>query len=271
MSSESVGGESVGGEKSAGLFRRGGALREFARVAAPKGLLALYLRLKMLRDARRLVALRESSEEPEAWIDELLGSYFFKPLQKRSEILRLTQLVRELRPATVCEIGAAGGGTAFLFAHAAAHDATVVSVDVEFERARQKAVRLFARERQRLVCVQGDSHAEATVARVRAALGGGQLDLLYLDGDHSFEGVAADFRTYTPLVRPGGLVVMHDIVADFRTRYRIETSSDTGGVPRFWELVKSACGEVTEIVEDEAQDGFGIGVLRWPARGLKLD
>lgn len=250
--------------------RRGGALRELARASAPKRLLSLYLRVKMLRQARRLVSVRGASEEPSVWIDELLGSYFFRPLQRRAEILRLTELVRELRPEAVCEIGAAGGGTAFLFAHAAADDATVVSVDLSFERARRRAVGLFARKGQRLVCVQGDSHEESTLASVRASLRGRPLDLLYLDGDHSFEGVAADFKLYTPLVRPGGLVVLHDIVADFRTRYGVETSSDTGGVPLFWELVKRAGGDVTEIVEDESQDGFGIGVLRWPARGLEV-
>lgn len=250
--------------------RPGASLRAVARALAPRGVHALYLRLKMLRHARRLVSLREASEDPRVWIDELLGSYFFRPLQKRSEVLRLTELVRELRPAAVCEIGAAGGGTAFLFAHAAADEADIVSVDLEFGRARREAVRLFARARQRLVCVQGDSHEVATVNAVQATLAGRPVDLLYIDGDHSFEGVAADFRLYTPLVRPGGLVVLHDIVPDFRTRYGIETSSDTGGVPRFWEQVKRSGAEVTEIVEDEAQDGYGIGVLRWPAGGLVL-
>jgi cephalosporin hydroxylase len=251
--------------------RPGESLRAVARALAPRGVHALYLRLKMLRHARRLVALREASEDPRVWMDELLGSYFFRPLQKRAEVLRLTELVRELRPAAVCEIGAAGGGTAFLFAHAAAEDAIIVSVDLNFERARRKAVRRFARARQRLVCVQGDSHEAVTCDAVRAALGGRPLDLLYLDGDHSFEGVAADFRLYAPLVRAGGLVVLHDIVPDFRTRYGVETSSDTGGVPLFWERVKRAGGEVTEIVEDEAQDGYGIGILRWPAGGLLPD
>ena len=98
----------------------------------------------MLRHARRLSALREASADPRVWIDELLGSHFFRPLQKRAEVLRLTELVRELRPAAVCEIGAAGGGTAFLFAHAAADDAIIVSVNSKFDRARREAIRRFA-------------------------------------------------------------------------------------------------------------------------------
>ncbi|MET0650789.1 MAG: class I SAM-dependent methyltransferase [Pyrinomonadaceae bacterium] len=256
-------------ERAMPARRRGESLRRLALRATPESVLAFYLRLKMMRDARRLLALRDASEDPRAWIDDLLGSYFFRPLQKRSEILRLTELVCGLRPAAVCEIGAAGGGTAFLFAHASAKDAVVVSVDLKFERARREAVRRFARARQRVVCVEADSHDAGTRDAVRASLGARPLDLLYIDGDHSFEGVAADFRLYTPLVRAGGLVVLHDIVPDFKTRHGVQTSSDTGGVPRFWETVKRAGGEVVEIVEDESQDGFGIGVLRWPAGGLK--
>jgi cephalosporin hydroxylase len=217
----------------------------------------------MMRHARRLVALRAESEDARAWIDELLGSHFFRPLQKRSEILRLLEMVRALRPSNVCEIGAAGGGTAFLFAHAAAPDATIISVDMNFSAARREAVASFARRGQRIVCLQGDSHDSATLDAVRSRMGGASLDLLYLDGDHSYEGVAADFQMYAPLVRRGGLVVFHDIVPDYRTLHGIETVSNTGDVPRFWRELKSAGARVEEIIEEDGQDGFGIGILHW--------
>lgn len=38
------------------------------------------------------------------------------------------------------------------------------------------------------------------------------IDLLFLDGDHSREGVSRDFRDWAPKVRPGGYVVLHDVV-----------------------------------------------------------
>lgn len=229
--------------------------------AAPRAFVGAYLDLRLRREARRLVSLRDAAAGEHALVDELLASQFFRPLQKRSEVLRLLEVVRGLRPARVCEIGAAGGGTAFLFTHAAAADALVVSVDLEFSAARREAVRGFAQRGQRVVCVRGDSHSEAMLAGVRAHLGGRGLDLLYLDGDHSYEGVETDFRLYAPLVRAGGLVVFHDIVPDYWTRYGTRTKSDTGGVPRFWRELKEAGASVEEIVEDEGQDGFGIGVL----------
>lgn len=243
------------------------SLRKAARAVAPRAALAAYQRLRVSREARRLVTLRERGGAAEEWIDKLLGSYFFRPLQKRSEILRLVERVESLRPEAVCEVGAAKGGTAFLFAHAAAPGATIISVDLAFGAARREAIGGFARRGQRVVCVEGDSHSAGTLEAVRASLLGRPLDLLYLDGDHSYEGVAADFRLYGPLVRRGGLVVFHDIVPDYRTRFGVETSSETGGVPRFWGEIKSAFTGVEEIVEDEGQDGFGIGVLCWPGAG----
>jgi predicted O-methyltransferase YrrM len=238
-------------------------LRRVVYGVAPRVIVDAYLRRKALRHARSLITLREHDEDPRAWIDELLSSHFFRPLQKRSEILRLAEVVRRLRPRRVCEIGAAGGGTAFLFAHAASDDATIISIDLAFNESRREAVASFARRGQQIVCLQGDSHDAVTLDEVRARLNGQPLDMLYLDGDHSYEGVAMDFKLYAPLVRVGGLVVFHDIVPDYKTRFGIETVSDTGGVPQFWNELKSAGAQVEEIVEDEEQDGFGIGILRW--------
>jgi predicted O-methyltransferase YrrM len=246
------------------------SLRNVAYRVTPRPVIEAYLRRKMLRHARRLVSLGERAGDPCAWVDELLGSHFFRLLQKRSEILRLLERVRELRPANVCEIGAAGGGTTFLFTRASDAAARIVSIDLALDAARREAFQMFAGEGQTLACVEGDSHSEATLEAVRGVFGGRALDLLYLDGDHSLEGVAEDFRMYAPLVRPGGMIVFHDIVADYRTRHGVETTSDTGGVPRFWRELKAATagGRVEEIVEDEEQDGYGIGILHVDGRGI---
>lgn len=44
------------------------------------------------------------------------------------------------------------------------------------------------------------------------AFADGSLDLVYLDGDHRPEAVAADLEAWWPKIRPGGLLAGHDLV-----------------------------------------------------------
>jgi predicted O-methyltransferase YrrM len=41
----------------------------------------------------------------------------------------------------------------------------------------------------------------------------GPLDVLFIDGDHSYEGVVADYDRHVPRVRSGGVVFLHDAVS----------------------------------------------------------
>lgn len=220
----------------------------------------------MIKEARFLAKLRDSSDEPWGWFDELSRSHFFRPLQKKSEILRLLKIIRTLKPKAVCEIGAAGCGTTFLLTQAVASNALLITIDLAFTASRMAALESFALPEQQLVCLQQNSHLPQTLQLVKRQLAGKQLDVLYLDGDHTYEGIKTDFEFYGPLVRPGGLIVFHDIVPDSQTRHGIRTSSDVGEVPKFWQELRPSHAHTEEIVEDYEQDGFGIGVLYWHPR-----
>ncbi len=183
------------------------------------------------------------------------------PNQNRTEIAALLQRVAERRPAVLCEIGSAEGGTLFLFAHAARPDARLLSIDLRNGPERAALFRSLVRPGQHLTCVQGDSHDPDVVRRFRDWLGPDQLEFLFIDGDHTVEGVERDFEMYGPTVRDGGLVAFHDIVPDFRTRYGVDTRMDAGGVPSFWQRVKSRYPRAVEFVEHRLQDGRGIGLI----------
>src|SRR5437016_2967510 len=80
---------------------------------------------------------------------------------------------------------------------------------------RRSAISLFAAAGQRVVGISADSQDTRTVNRVRRLLAGRELDLLFIDGDHTYAGVSRDFAMYSGLVARGGLIVFHDIVEDF--------------------------------------------------------
>jgi predicted O-methyltransferase YrrM len=43
-----------------------------------------------------------------------------------------------------------------------------------------------------------------------AACNHGPVDFVFIDGDHSEDGLLADWRAWSPLVEPGGIVALHD-------------------------------------------------------------
>ena len=66
----------------------------------------------------------------------------------------------------------------------------------------------------------------------------------------------------TALVRTDdGVIALHDIVPDFKTRYGVATGADVGEVPKFWAHLKKEV-RTFELVQDPEQDGMGIGVVR---------
>lgn len=181
--------------------------------------------------------------------------------QKKDEITRLFQMVREMRPDRVLEIGTSYGGTFFLWTRISTETATLISLDLPpwelddpWEKRKLALFRSFGRRGQSLHFIRDDSHLDRSIKKVRDLLGNEKLDFLFIDGDHSLDGVRRDFEDYSPLVREGGLIAFHDIHPHSRNW--------GGEVPLFWQEIRGSHRSM-ELIEDRQQDGFGIGVIRW--------
>jgi hypothetical protein len=57
--------------------------------------------------------------------------------------------------------------------------------------------------------ILGDSHSAETVRTLKEHLAGRAIDLLFIDGDHSYQSVKTDYLLYDPLVT--GIIAFHDI------------------------------------------------------------
>lgn len=57
--------------------------------------------------------------------------------------------------------------------------------------------------------IVGDSADPRTLEKLKVALAGREIDLLFIDGNHTYEGVRADHELYGPLVRH--LIAFHDV------------------------------------------------------------
>jgi cephalosporin hydroxylase len=188
------------------------------------------------------------------------SSYEFGPHQIKAEILAFLDFIKAKNPEYVCEIGTADGGTNFLLSQALPSVKLMIGVDL-FVKNKFKLSH-FSKSLQDIKFVDGSSYDSNTVNKFKQILGDLQLDLLLIDGDHHYEGVKKDFLKYRHFVREGGIIAFHDIVPDYFTRHGVKTNRWVGGVPIFWNEIKSTY-QHWEFVENIDQDGLGIGVIQY--------
>ena len=233
-------------------FRMNASLKNFYR--------KLRLPLNRASAFRHLRRFHSRARTIEEVVDSALhfpsrGLMRVDSIQKRSEILALAKAVAVLKPRRILEIGTARGGTLFIWAQLGAE--TVVSCDLEDPGPKRSFYQAFPPpgSRCRVVHLSGDSHQSAFKQRIEQELAGKPVDFLFIDGDHTEQGVAADYRDYHALVRPGGIIAFHDIAE--------RQSLPTNQVQHFWRKLKPQ-HSTEEFIDDPVQTGYGIGIVRVP-------
>lgn len=214
----------------------------------------------LLHAATRPEVLAERFGEVPVWPERVDGfedlAFLFTSSQlnhgvaslRFDEAAFLYGLVRALGVARIVEIGRFKGGSTFLMANAMTPGSSLVSYDLhvalrddlqgpDLDRELQDALARYGLGNGVLLVV-GDSR---TVELPESG-----LDLLFIDGDHSYEGAARDLARWAPLVRPGGHVVLHDAV-------------DTGGYGNVYPGVARAVEEF--MTRDELVSLRGAGTM----------
>jgi predicted O-methyltransferase YrrM len=181
------------------------------------------------------------------------------PAQVKEEILELLKLLQKHRLETLLEIGTGNGGTLFLFSRIASTDAVLLSIDLPggpfgggYPKCKTLLYESFALHNQKIYLLRADSHEKITLDAIKRILKGRRLDFLFIDGDHTYEGVKRDFEMYSPLVDEGGIIAFHDIVSG--------PPENVVGVMMFWNEIKKNY-KYLEIIKKGKQGGHGIGIL----------
>ena len=102
----------------------------------------------------------------------------------------------------ILEIGRFNGGSTFLFA-CASPDVPIHSIDInpqDDDRLRRFFKRHGVGENVHLII--GDSRSDQPVAET--------FDVLFIDGDHTYEGCSADIETWYPRLTDNGHLIFHD-------------------------------------------------------------
>lgn len=159
--------------------------------------------------------------------------------QKPKEFLPILDLIIENKYSKVLEIGSYTGGTTKGFLSVTDF---VVTVDI--------VKRHNLNER----FIEAHSHADSTVAKVKEY--SESYDVLFIDGDHTYEGCIADYYIYNKLVRDGGMICFHDIIDS------PEHQSLNCYVSKVWSNVKNLYPVHKEFIDKWSDNDWGgIGVV----------
>jgi predicted O-methyltransferase YrrM len=225
-----------------------------------KSLIDLYpsLQLRFNRQKREglIDELRQCTtvEQCIAFTQKYMGA---GSCQIPSEIAAALTAIAATKPRVLCEIGTFDGGTSLLFSRFLPTVETMFCIDLYVKN--KAFLKLLAPPGQSQHYFDMPSYTDDAVKKVLDRLGGKMIDVLFIDGDHRYEGVKKDFIFYRKLVREGGVILLHDIM---------ESESGgrawAGGVPKFWKEL-AAIYPHQEFVNSRDQHGFGIGMLTYSA------
>jgi len=180
------------------------------------------------------------------------------PLQVKEELTHFLKILIKQHPKIIFECGTASGGNLFLLTRFSNRDSTIISVDLPggkfgggYPSWKIPFYKSFATYNQKIILIRDDSHKISTLESLKEILNNRKIDVAYIDGDHTYSGVKKDYEMYRSLIKPGGLIVFHDIVPH---------KNRNVGVPKFWQEIHKEY-DFKEIVQDWDQNGSGIGIL----------
>ena len=189
-------------------------------------------------------------------------------LQKADELEELYPHVAKLAPKSIIEIGCDAGGT---LKYWTSFTPDVLGIDLPTGNwgtprplVTHGATVILGNSHNNVVADMATAwvarYPTTTIKRDPNILGQPYYcDLLFIDGDHTYDGVKKDYEWYGDLVRPGGMIVFQDIVEHDR---KLHPDVD---VHRFWKELSAefsaARGERINIVSEDGEAWGGIGVL----------
>jgi predicted O-methyltransferase YrrM len=165
------------------------------------------------------------------------------------------RLVSRLDPGTIAEIGRFKGGSTFLIAAAMHPRSQLRSYDLhvkltsefrgdELDAELTEALRRYGLA-DRVELIVGDSRTVEPPPECR---------LVFIDGDHSYEGARADFDNWRRAVAPGGHLLFHD-------------AKPPGGIGVHHTEVEQVVAEVAGVAPEFARAGGAGTIAHFVRRG----
>lgn len=163
-------------------------------------------------------------------------------------------LINKLQPDCVVELGTHHGVSFFAFCEAAsiyARNAHIYAVDTWTgdEQSGRYSNQVFDNVKQHWskYYKRNSTLIRSTFEEAANHFSMDSVDIIHVDGWHTYDAVCADFQIWKPKLKSGGTVLFHDI----------NVRESDFGVAKFWEELMS-CDGVHSI---EIRNGHGLGIV----------
>ncbi len=147
-------------------------------------------------------------------------SWLGRPIiQLPEDLVRIQELVHELKPDTIVETGIAHGGSLVFYASLCKllGRGRVIGIDIEIRPHNRAALEAHPLA-DTITLIEGSSTGPETIDRVRELVRPEETTLVILDSNHTREHVRAELEAYAELVSVGSYIVAMDgimaLVAD---------------------------------------------------------
>jgi len=155
------------------------------------------------------------------------------------------EIIHEVKPDVIIEIGCAQGGSALYFANLLdlLGHGKVISIDKDRSKFRVK--------HNRIIEIEGDS-TSPTVLEQTSRLCQGKSGLVIQDGDHDRPGVLKDLRNYSPFVSRGSYFIVEDGITDLYDAHEELGMKVDGPLPAIAEFLR----ENADFVIDKQRERY---------------
>ena len=187
------------------------------RLAAKRQPLNEVVYRKSRADIRERLRREQSFEDIIDTVDFVKPGYFqyrLYTIQIRDELEKPTRFLNEYGPRGLLEIGFHREGTSYALGRCVDALKTIVGIELptsdSIDSHRERLLSSVLEDKKTEI-VWGNSHRGSTRRAVGEHLDEG-VNVLFIDADHTYDGIKQDFELYHDLVRVGGFVVFHDII-----------------------------------------------------------
>ncbi len=175
--------------------------------------------------------------------------------QVKEEFTMLSYFLHSFKPHNILEIGCKGG-TFYMFNKFSTGKKVGVDIDDQY----QFNMHLYMYNED-FVFIKANSHLEETYQKVKNICD--SYDFIFIDGDHTYDGVKRDFELYKSLLSPRGYIGFHDIDPNHVFKQAANVQVD-----QFWKELNY--GSKTEIICQRSNAHYYMGSEREHYGGIGL-